>query len=421
MFTEIGKIKVKYEHYSIEDVKKSSARELFTVVSTFAGGGGSSTGYRLAGGKVIAINEFVEEAIKTYSTNFPDTKIIPGDIKKLKGKNFLEVANLEEGELDILDGSPPCSAFSVAGKREKNWKGAVHYESESYFDFDTGEMISVGGGYEVKDGVKKYSDDQVVEAIEDLFLEFIRIAKDIKPKVIIAENVKGITMGKARDKLHEFQNEFEKIKPGYLVTHHVLNAADYGVPQARERLFFVCVRQDVADVVGLNFLNMNTMTYPQPTTPKHISIKSAIDNVENDPAEEKELLDFVEGSFQKKFIELLPFNPTKHTKPSDPEFRDKNPKGSCFNMIRPAINLPSPTLTQAGQQKGVSGVFHYAKNRKLTIKELKILMSIPDDYVLTGKFDQQAERLGRMVAPKMMAALSSHVYENILKPYKESL
>jgi DNA (cytosine-5)-methyltransferase 1 len=183
----------------------------------------------------------------------------------------------------------------------------------------------------------------------------------------------------------------------------------------------VCVRQDVADKVGLNFLNMNTMTYPIPSTPKHISIKSAIDHVKNDPDEEKELLDFVEGSFQKKFIELLPFNPTKHTKPSDPEFRDKNPKGSCFNMIRPAIQLPSPTLTHACQQKGVSGVFHYAKNRKLTIKELKILMSIPDDYVLTGKFDQQAERLGRMVAPKMMAALSSHVYENILKPYKESL
>ena len=163
------------------------------------------------------------------------------------------------------------------------------------------------------------------------------------------------------------------------------------------------------------------MTYPKPITPNHISIKSAIDHIQNDPVEEKELLDFVEGSFQKKFIELLPFNPTRHTKPSDSEFRDKNPKGSCFNMIRPAINLPSPTLTQAGQQKGVSGVFHYAKNRKLTIKELKILMSIPDDYVLTGTFDQQAERLGRMVAPKMMAALSSHVYENILKPYKESL
>ena len=86
----------------------------------------------------------MEEAIKTYSTNFPDTEIIPGDIKKLQGKDFLEVANLKPGELDILDGSPPCSAFSVSGKREKNWKGAVHFSSDSYFDFETGEVVSVG-------------------------------------------------------------------------------------------------------------------------------------------------------------------------------------------------------------------------------------------------------------------------------------
>ena len=69
MFIETGKIVTKYEHYSINDVRKSSARELFTVVSTFAGGGGSSTGYRLAGGKVIAINEFVEYVLIASSTN----------------------------------------------------------------------------------------------------------------------------------------------------------------------------------------------------------------------------------------------------------------------------------------------------------------------------------------------------------------
>jgi DNA (cytosine-5)-methyltransferase 1 len=88
-------------------------------------------------------------------------------------------------------------------------------------------------------------------------------------------------------------------------------------------------------------------------------------------------------------------------------------------MIRPAPHLPSPTLTQQGQQRGVSGVFHYEKNRKFTIKELKRIMSLPEDFQLTGTFDQQAERCGRMVAPKMMAALATTVYENILKPYKE--
>ena len=390
MYTETGKIMTDYQPYTVEDVKKSSARELFTVVSTFAGGGGSSTGYRLAGGKVIAMNEFVEEAVKTYSTNFPDTKIIPGDIKALKGVDFLSAANLQPGQLDIFDGSPPCSAFSVAGKREKGW-----------------------------DKTKTYSDGKIVANIEDLFLEFIRVASELKPKVIIAENVKGITMGKAIHKLHTFQNLFQGIDPGYYVTYHVFNGADYGVPQARERLFFVCVRNDVLDAIGIHEMGLKSTTLPKPTTPKHISIRSAIGSIDNDPEEEKMLEDFVQGSFQKKFLEPIPFNPKKHTKPSDPQFRDWNPKGSCFNMIRPAPHLPSPTLTQQGQQRGVSGVFHYEKNRKLTIKELKRLMSLPEDYQLTGTFDQQAERCGRMVAPKMMAALASTVYEKILKPYKE--
>ena len=408
----------KYEHYTIADVKASSDRNLFTVVSTFAGGGGSSTGYRLAGGKVIAINEFVEEAIKTYSTNFPDTKIIPGDIKTLSGKTFLEVANLEPGELDILDGSPPCSAFSVAGKREKNWKGSEKHFAESYFDFETDEVVHVNETT-VSSGVKVYSDGKVVEAIEDLFFEYIRIAKEIKPKVIIAENVKGITMGEAAKKLIEFKNAFELIDPGYVTTYHVLSAADYGVPQSRERLFFVCIRSDVAEKVGINFLNINTMTMPDKTTPKHISLKEAIHDVVNDPDEEKELYDYVQNGFQKKWIEMLPFNPPRHMKPSDKEFISINPKRSLFNMIRPCPDLPSPTITQRGNQKSVSGVFHYEKNRKFTIKELKIIMGMTDDFILTGDFDKKAERIGRMVAPKMMAALASNVYEKILKPYKE--
>ena len=110
-----------YEPYYLKDVLDASAQKKFTVISTFAGGGGSSTGYRLAGGDVLLINEFVEEAIETYKANFPDTKVLVDDIKKYKAQDFLDMAGIKKGELDILDGSPPCSAFSVAGKREKGW------------------------------------------------------------------------------------------------------------------------------------------------------------------------------------------------------------------------------------------------------------------------------------------------------------
>ena len=375
-----------YKPYTMKDVLTSAERKLFTVISTFAGGGGSSTGYKLAGGNVLVVNEFVDAAVDTYKENYPDTPVIKDDIKKLTGKDFLELAKISKGELDILDGSPPCSAFSIAGKREKGW-----------------------------DKTKKYSDDKQVENIEDLFFEYIRIANDIQPKIIIGENVAGITMGEAKEYYNRIINEFSNI--GYEAVGKVLNSADYGTPQARQRCFFVAIRNDIMSKIGLNFMNMESEVYPLPSGTK-VTLKQAIDNIQNDPEEEKMLLDFVQGSFQKKWIELLEFNPTKHLKPSDPKYIEINPKQSMFNMIRPCPDLPCPTVTQAGQKMGLSGVFHYAKNRKLTILELKRVMGLPDDFKLSGKFDQQAERVGRMVAPLCMKSLIENLYLKVLKPLK---
>ena len=189
-----------YKPYNLKDVNESSNRKLFNVISTFAGGGGSSTGYRLSGGEILCVNEFVEEARNTYSDNYPDTPILPDDIKKLTGDSFLNLVGLKQGELDILDGSPPCSAFSVAGK------------------------LSHGAGGKHSDGwgqTKKYSDDKMVENIEDLFFEFLRIAKEIKPKVIIGENVKGLTVGEAKQYFNRIQNTFEEI--GYEVIASVVD------------------------------------------------------------------------------------------------------------------------------------------------------------------------------------------------------
>ena len=104
-----------YKRYTLQDTLDSEKRSLFNVLSTFAGGGGSSTGYRLAGGKILAVNEFVPEAQNTYRENYPNTTIVPGDIKELTGTYLMEQAGVKVSELDILDGSPPCSAFSMAG------------------------------------------------------------------------------------------------------------------------------------------------------------------------------------------------------------------------------------------------------------------------------------------------------------------
>lgn len=404
-----------YQKYYVKDVKEKSSEKLFNVISCFAGGGGSSTGYRLAGANILLINEFVEEAISTYQANFPDTNVLVDDIKKYTSDDFLEMAGIKVGELDLLDGSPPCSAFSLAGKRNKGWEGYVEDTRESSIDLETGEVVQTGE-LKKKDGIKKYSEDKIQESIEDLFLEYIRIAKGIQPKVIVAENVKGITFGESKKKLLEFINDFERI--GYEVSYQVMNAADFGTPQGRERTIFICVRKDVAETIGLNFMNISGI-FPTKTVTKHVTMREAFEDIENDPEEIKMLTEFVEGSFQNKFLSFLPFNPEKPIKPSDKQFREFNPKGSCFNMIRPAPDLPSPTLTQQGQKKGLSGVFHYAENRKPTIVEFKRLMGMPEDFILTGDFDQQAERLGRMVAPKMMKEIANSIYKNILEPFNK--
>jgi len=380
-----------YKRYTIRDTRVSEKKELFNVISTFAGGGGSSTGYRLAGGKILAVNEFVEEAQNTYRENYPDTIIIPGDIKKLTGTYLMEQAGVKVSELDILDGSPPCSAFSMAGS-------VSHGEGRTHAD-------AFGK-------TKQYSDIKGVENVEDLFFEFLRVAKDIKPKVIIGENVEGLTMGEAKEYFHKIQNTFEEI--GYLIVADVLDASYFGVPQSRKRCFFIGVREDVADAIGLNFMTMYQL-YPDKNDVR-TTLGEAINDVVN---EDKEELDYlIDKISPEKAV-----GKTLMKMPKDPDKvltgMDYHEKGHHFNLKRSSLRKPCPTITAMGNLAGVAGTCHPLEDRKFTIKELKRIMSLPEDFKLTGKHKQQSERIGRMVPPLMMKALAESVYNKVLKPYKE--
>jgi len=380
-----------YKRYTLQDTLDSEKRALFNVVSTFAGGGGSSTGYRLAGGKILAVNEFVEEAQNTYRENYPNTVIVPGDIKELTGTYLMEKAGVKISELDILDGSPPCSAFSMAGS------------------------ISHGGGNTHADAfnkTKQYSDIKGVENVEDLFFEFLRVAKDIKPRVIIGENVEGLTMGEAKEYFHKIQNTFEQI--GYLIVANVLDASYFGVPQSRKRCFFIGVREDVADAIGLNFMTMYQL-YPDKNDFR-TTLGEAINDIVN---EDKEELDYlIDKISPEKAV-----GKTLMKMPKDPDKvltgMDYHVKGHHFNLKRSSLRKPCPTITAMGNLAGVAGTCHPIEDRKFTIKELKRIMSLPEDFKLTGKHKQQSERIGRMVPPLMMKALAESVYNKVLKPYKE--
>jgi len=249
-----------------------------------------------------------------------------------------------------------------------------------------------------------YSDGKKVENIEDLFFEFLRVAEEIKPKVIVAENVAGLMMGEAKQYYYKITNTFEKI--GYDVSSMVLDSSHYGVPQTRKRVIFIAVREDVTSAIGLTFMNIAGI-FPEKFS-EAITCGDAFSDLEYDEEEIKMLTEkFAKGSHFET-ASKMPLDPDKVLTGCD-----YHPKGHHFNMKRISRHKPSPTITASG------GCIHWSEMRKLALCESRRAMSLPDDFKLTGKWEQKSERMGRMVPPLMMKAIADAVYERVLKPYKE--
>jgi DNA (cytosine-5)-methyltransferase 1 len=181
------------------------------VFGTFICGGGSTMGYKLAGFEHIGGVEIDPEVADVYKTNHDPKYLFVEDIREFaKRTEFPE----DLYNLDILDGSPPCSSFSMAGNREKDWGKT-----------------------------KVFREGQAEQRLDDLFFDYIALAKKLQPKVVIAENVKGLIQGNAKSYVHRIIKQFEAA--GYKVQLFLLNAASMGVPQKRERVFFICQRNDL--------------------------------------------------------------------------------------------------------------------------------------------------------------------------------
>jgi DNA (cytosine-5)-methyltransferase 1 len=339
---------------SVAEIKAAAAinKPKFEAVSLFAGGGGSSTGYRMAGGKVLAINEFIPEAINTYRANWPDTTILPGDVRKLTPEQILAEIGKAKGELDLLDGSPPCSAFSTAGAREKGWGKT-----------------------------KKYSDSEQ-KNVEDLFFEYIRILRGTMPKVFVAENVSGLAKGTAKGYLNEILRELRT--SGYQVSCKILDAKWLGVPQSRARAIFVGVREDIWRP------EFHDKLHP---TPKN-SIVNLTDAFKGLTFSET---DKAETDIKKYSVYKLL---------QDVPMGGAHPKRFSLKKAHPQSY--SQCITATNGSIGAANACHW-DNRAFTVSEVKRIMSVPDDYVLTGKYQQQVERLGRMVAPLMMKAVAENI------------
>lgn len=191
----------------LHDVKKNG----YKVFTCFSCGGGSSMGYKLAGFEVVGNCEIDDKINAMYVKNHH-----PKYNFKMGVQDFVKLKDLPEElfDLDVLDGSPPCSTFSLAGDREKNW------------------------GKE-----KKFREGQAKQVLDDLFFEFIKVADRLKPKVVVAENVKGMIVGNAKGYVNMIVKKFDEA--GYKTQLFLLNSAKMGVPQKRERVFFICTRKDL--------------------------------------------------------------------------------------------------------------------------------------------------------------------------------
>lgn len=304
-------------------------------------------GYKLAGFDVIGCNEIDPKVFEVYNVNHKPRYPFVCSIRDLITKDLPS----ELFDLDILDGSPPCTSFSMSGSREKQWGRA-----------------------------KKFSEGQAYQRLDDLFFEFIALAKKLQPKVIISENVVGIIQGKAKGYVKEIIRELDSA--GYRTQVFKLNAAQMGVPQARQRVFFVSQRKDLGKPpVKLDFRE-------KPITFKEVSnwIKpSALNN--------EKIIPSCRDLWKK-------------CKPGK-SLSSVHPTGAFFNANRWAYNKPSPTICSGS----ASLQFHPEFERPINLQEMIACSSFPVDFKFPNikSADKKKWFLGMSVPPFMMQRIALEV------------
>ena len=311
-----------------------------TVISTFAGAGGSSLGYSMAGYRELLAVEWDNNAVETFRLNFPGVPVYHGDIAQLSVDECLSFAEIAPGELDLLDGSPPCQGFSTAGKR-------------------------------IMDDPRN-----------QLFKEFVRLLRGLRPKVFVMENVSGMVKGKMKLVFVDILNELKAC--GYQVSARLLNAMYFHVPQSRERMIFIGVRDDL----GID-----------PTHPK------------------------AEG---RRFGVALPESRTADNRATDHEktvsinhLQRHRAKGNGFGYQELSANNPTPTwpktmMRSTSAPRYVVGGIHWFPSEC----ELKAIGSYPFDFQFIGGYEKQWERIGNSVPPLFMEAIARHIRREILDGVK---
>jgi len=323
------------------------AKDAPTVISTFAGCGGSSLGYSFAGFKELLAVEWDQNAVDTFRLNFPDVPVYHGDIKELSVDQCLEMTGLEVGELDVFDGSPPCQGFSTAGKR-------IMQDERNF-----------------------------------LFREYCRLLKGLQPKTFVMENVSGMVKGKMKLVFAEILRELKSC--GYKVKAVLMNAMYFGVPQSRQRMIFIGVRND-KDIEPSHPLPQ----YYPPT------FAEAAQDVNADE-EVRQLPEFL--------LEVAKCQPIKWDTDDKHYARIKGNTASSISLKWAIWNRYVGTLPKS--EISCTGIVHPDRQRYISLSEGKRLGAFPDDYQFLDR-SSGLMRIGNSVPPLFMKAIAEHIRKDIL-------
>lgn len=332
------------------------------VFSCFACGGGSSMGYKLAGYEVIGCNEIDPRMMACYIKNHYPKYTYLEPIQEFKNRKDLPK---ELYNLDILDGSPPCSSFSMAGSREDDW------------------------GKE-----KKFREGQANQVLDTLFFDFIDVAKELRPKVVVAENVKGLLLGEAKKYVIEIYKQFDAA--GYVVQHFLLDASKMGVPQARERVFFIALRKDLCDP----FMVQKDMFTHVPLLDLNYNESQIFFNEF-----------YIKGLDDRKASTNKMYEYWQKRTNGDKDFSDITQReygiNSGFNNTFVYPDKPIPTLTANSDC-----MYLFNEYRKPNKNEVCCISTYPQDYdFLDNPYYYLA---GMSVPPVMMAQIAHDIYKQWL-------
>jgi DNA (cytosine-5)-methyltransferase 1 len=311
------------------------------VFSTFACGGGSTMGYKLAGFDVIGANEIDPLILEVYRANHKPRLEFMCSIREMINSALPD----ELHDLDILDGSPPCTSFSSAGVRDRDW----------------GE-------------VKRFQEGQALQRLDDLFFEFLELARITQPRVIVGENVVGMTIGKAKGYIKEVLETFEAI--GYRPQLFKLNGARMGVPQVRKRLFFIAIRKDLeVPRLRLDFRE------------KPISFRDVAESLK------------VGNNALGEDLSLTP-DMWKYWPKCRPgkNLATVHPKGTYFNTYKASMNHPVPCMIANHGSRPL----HPTEPRYFTLEEWIRCSTFPDDFEWTSGPAKARWMMGMSVPPFMV-------------------